>query len=108
MGVATETLCQWVRRAVAEGLDALAERKPGSGGRAKLTAAQQEQVLAWADTAPRATLPALRQRIAREWGVALREPQVWALVRGHGFRRVVPRKRHYQVDPARLAIAEKN
>lgn len=108
VGVTTETLRQWIRRAVAEGLDSLAARKPGSGARAKLTAAQQEQVLAWADATPRVTMAALRRRIAREWGISLSETQVWALVRGRGFRRVVPRKQHYQADPARLAAAQKN
>ena len=108
VGITTETLRQWVKRAVAEGLDGLATRKAGSGARPKLTAAQQEQVLAWADTTPRLTLAALRRRIAREWGIDLSETQVWALVRARGFRRVVPRKRHYQADPAAQAAAQKN
>lgn len=108
VGASTETLRAWLKRGVAEGLDALACRKPGSGGQHKLTPAQREQVLAWADAAPRATMPVLRARIGATWGVALSEPQVWALVRGRGFRRVVPRKRHYQADPAALAAAEKN
>jgi transposase len=108
VGATAETLRQWVKRAIAEGLDSLAARKAGSGARPKLTAAQQEQVLAWADADPRATRPALRRRIAAEWGVALSETQVWALVRGRGFRRVVPRKQHYQADPAAQAAAEKN
>jgi transposase len=89
-------------------LDALAMRREGSGARPKLSAEQQEQVLAWADAAPRATLPALRRRIAETWRVELSETQVWALVRARGFRRVVPRKRHYRADPAAQAAAEKN
>ena len=93
---------------MAEGLDALVGRKPGSGARPKLRAAQQEQVLAWADADPRATTPALRRRSAAEWGVALSETQVWALVRGRGLRRVVPRKQHHQADPAAQATAAKN
>ena len=64
--------------------------------------------LAWADAAPRVTMPTLRARIRGSWGLALSAPQVWALVRGRGFRRVVPRQRHYQADPAALAVAEKN
>lgn len=108
VGISAETLRQWIKGAVAEGLDGLATRKPGSGGRPKLTAAQQAQVLAWADAAPRATMATLRRRIAEGWGVALSATQVWALVRGRGFRRVVPRKRHYQADAAALAVAEKN
>ena len=108
VGATAETLRAWIKRGAAEGLDSLAPRKPGSGARAKLTAAQQERVLAWADAEPRVTIPALRQRIAEAWGVALSATQVWALVRGRGFRRVVPRKRHYQADPAALATAGKN
>jgi transposase len=108
VGTTAETVRQWVKRAVAEGLDALAVRKEGSGARPKLNAAQQEEVLAWADADPRATMPALRRRIAETWGIALSETQVWALVRGRGFRRVVPRRQHYQADPARLVAAEKN
>jgi transposase len=64
-------------------------------------------VLAWADAGPRATIPALRRRIAEAWGIGLSATQVWALVRGRGFRRVVPRRRHYPADPAALAAAEK-
>lgn len=108
VGVTTETLRAWIKRGAAAGLDELAGRKPGSGGRGKLTAAQQEQVLAWAAAAPRVTMPTLRARSRGCWGIALSEPQVWALVRGRGFRRVVPRKRHDQADPAALAVAEKN
>jgi transposase len=108
VGATTATLRAWIKRGVAEGLDALAGRKPGSGGRAKLTAAQREAVLRWMDAEPRATMPVLRARSAREWGVGLSEPQVWALARRGGGRRVVPRKRHDQADPARLAVAEKN
>lgn len=108
VGATTETLRAWIKRGVAEGLDGLAARKAGSGGRPKLDAARREQVLAWADAEPRATIPALRRRIAEAWGIGLSETQVWALVRGRGFRRVVPRKRHYQAEPARLAVAEKN
>lgn len=108
VGVATATVRAWVRRGVAEGLDALAGRKPGSGGRHTLSAAQREQVLAWVDADPYATLPVLRRRIAATWGIGLSEPQVWALVRRGGGRRVVPRKCHDQADPAAQVAAEKN
>ena len=93
-GATAETLRQWIKCATAEGLDSLAARTPGSGARAKLSADRRERVLAWADADPRATIPGLRRRIGEEWGIALSGTQVWALVRGRGFRRVVPRKRH--------------
>lgn len=108
VGVTPETRRAWVKRGMAEGLDALAERKPGSGGRHKLTAAQREEVLAWGDGEPRTTMPTLRARIAAAWGVALSEPPVWKLVRRGGGRPVVPRRRHYQADAAAQARAEKN
>lgn len=108
VGITTETLRAWLKRGVAEGLDALDARKPGSGARPKLDAARRERVLAWADATPRVTMAALRRRVAEEWGIALSATQVWALARRRGFRRVVPRKRHYQADSARLAVAEKN
>lgn len=108
VGVSVETLRQWTRRGHAQGLDALATRQPGSGATPKLTAAQQEQVLAWAEAGPRATMPQWRRRIRETWQIDLSETQVWALVRDRGFRRVVPRRRHYQADPVALAGAEKN
>ena len=108
VGVTTETLRAWIKRGVAEGLDALAARKPGSGGHPKLTREQQAQVLAWVDAAPRTTMPALRRRVAEEWGISLSEPQVWKLVRRGGGRPVVPRRRHYQADTVAQAAAEKN
>jgi transposase len=108
VGVTTETVRAWVKRGAAEGLDALAGRRPGSGGRPKLDAAQRAAVLGWVDAEPRTTMPALRRRIAEAWGVSLSEPQVWKLVRRGGGRPVVPRTQHYQADPARQAAAEKN
>lgn len=94
VGVTTETRRAWVKRGMAEGLDALAERKPESGGRHKLTAAQREEVLAWGDVEPRTTMPTLRARIAAAWGGALSEPPVWKLVRrGAGTTRRTRRRR---------------
>lgn len=108
VGVSAETLRAWVRRGLAEGLDALAARKPGSGAKPKLSPAQQDQVLAWADAEPRLTLHGLAARVGEAWGVRISHTQVWHLRRRAGFRRVVPRKRHYRADPAALAAAQKN
>ena len=107
-GVTTETVRAWIKRGIAEGLDALAGRKPGSGGHPKLDAAQRATVLGWVDAEPRTSMPVLRARIAEEWGVRLSEPQVWKLVRRGGGRPVVPRRQHYQADPAAQAGAKKN
>ena len=108
VGVSTETLRAWVRRACAEGLDALAARKPGSGAKPKLDPAQQARVLAWADAEPALTLHQLAARVGEELGVAISHTQVWVLLRRAGFRRVVPRKRHHEADPGALAAAQKN
>ena len=108
VGVTAETLRAWVHRARAEGLEALAARKPGSGAKPKLSPAQQAQVLAWADAEPRLTLHALAARIGETWGIRISHTQVWALLRRAGVRRVVPRKRHYQADAAAQADAQKN
>jgi transposase len=108
VGVTAETVRAWVKRGAAEGLDALAGRKPGSGGHPKLDAAQRAEVLGWVDAEPRTSMPALRRRIAAAWGISLSEPQIWRLVRRGGGRRVVPRPRHYQADAAAQATAEKN
>ena len=108
VGVTTETIRAWLKRATAEGLDALAARKPGSGGHPKLDAAQRAAVLGWVAAEPRTTMPALQRRIAQEWGIRLSTPQVWKLVRRGGGRPVVPRRRHYQADPAAQVAAQKN
>ena len=108
VGVSAETLRAWVRRGRAEGLDALAARKPGSGAKPKRDAAQQEQVLAWADAAPRLTLHQLAARIGEAWGIRISNTQVWQLLRRAGFRRVVPRKRHHRAGPHAHAAAQNN
>ena len=108
VGVSTETLRSWTRRAVAGGLDALARRKPGSGAAPKLSPAQRERVLAWADAEPRLTLHALAARVEERWGVAISHTQLWHLLRRAGFRRVVPRKRHHRADAAAQEGATKS
>ena len=108
VGVSTEALRAWVRRGLAEGLDALAARKPGSGAKPKLGPGQQAQVLAWADAEPRLTLHALAARVEERWGVAISHTQLWHLLRRAGFRRVVPRKRHHRADAAAQEGATKS
>lgn len=108
VGATPEALRAWVRRAHADGLDALAARKPGSGAKPKLDAAQREQVLTWADAEPSLTLHGLAARVVEAWGVRISHTQVWHLLRGAGFRRVVPRKRHHRADDGVQAAAQKN
>ncbi len=89
VGVTTETLRSWIRRAVAPGLDALVERKPGAGAKPKLDAEQQERVLG-------------------KWGIKVGRTQMWALPRRGGARPVVPRRRHYEADAAAQEGAKKS
>ncbi len=63
VGVTTETLRSWIKRAVAQGLDALAERKPGAGAKPKLDAEQQERVLCWVDEDPTLAPAVLRRGV---------------------------------------------
>ena len=107
-GLGTRAARAGVRRGLAEGLDALAARKPGSGAKPKLGPGQQAQVLAWADAEPRLTLHALAARVEERWGVAISHTQLWHLLRRAGFRRVVPRKRHHRADAAAQEGAKKS
>jgi len=108
VGVSTETLRTWVKRAVAQGLDALAERKPGAGAKPKLDAEQQGRLLRWVDEDPTLAPARLRERVLTEWGIKVGRTQMWALLRGGGARRVVPRRRHYEADAAAQEGARKS
>lgn len=98
LGVSTQAIREWVTLATTAGLDRLARPAGSVGQPAKLTAVQQETVMGWLDVAPRLRLRDLRARIAETWTVSLSTTQVWALVKRHGGRQIVPRTRHYQAD----------
>lgn len=100
LGVSTQAIRAWVALARDHGLDRLARRAGGIGQPPKLTAAQQAVVIAWMDAEPKLMLKQLRARIAERWDIALSTTQIWHLLKRHDARRVVPRTRHYQADPA--------
>ena len=108
VGVTTETLRSWIKRAVAQGLDALVERKPGAGAKPKLDAEQQERVLCWVDEDPTLAPARLRERVLGKWGIKVGRTQMWALLSRGGARPVVPRRRHYEADAAAQKGAKKS
>jgi transposase len=100
LGVSAQAIREWAALARDQGLDRLARRAGGNGRAPKLTAAQQAAVIAWMDAEPKLMLKQIKQRIAERWSISLSTTQVWHLLKRHDARRVVPRTRHYQADPA--------
>jgi transposase len=100
LGVSTQAIREWVALARDHGLDRLARRAGGDGRAPKLTANQQATVVAWVDAEPKLMLKHLQARIAERWDIDLSTTQIWHLLKRHEARRVVPRTRHYQADPA--------
>ena len=98
VGVSRRTLVNWINQAVTEGLESLSTRKYGGGYPSKLSAAQQIIVDMWVEDEPTTTLVQLQNRIAERWQISLSLPQVSALLKKLGYRRITPRKRHYQTD----------
>lgn len=100
LGVSTQAIREWVTLARDHGLDRLARRAGGTGRAPKLTADQQATVMAWVDAEPQMMLKQLPARIAERWSIFLSTTQIWHLLKRHEARRIVPRTRHYQADPA--------
>lgn len=98
VGVSRRTLQNWINQAITEGLDSLGTRKHGGGYPSKLSLEQQQRVDEWVQEQPTITLRQLQQRIDHEWNISLSLPQISALLNQLGYRRIIPRKRHYQAD----------
>jgi transposase len=96
VGVSSRTLQNWINQAIKEGLDSLGTRKHGGGYPSKLSLEQQSMVDRWVEERPTITLRQLQKRISEEWNISLSLPQVWALLGKLGYRRIIPRKSHYQ------------
>lgn len=100
IGVSSRTLQNWINQAIKEGLDSLGRRKHGGGYPSKLSWQQQAIVDEWVQNQPTITLLQLQKRILANWNISLSLPQVSALLKKLGYRRIVPKKRHYQADLA--------
>lgn len=98
VGVSSRALQYWLNQAITEGLDSLAIKKHGGGNPGKLSLQQQATVDRWVEEQPTITLQRLQHRILDCWDISLSLPQLSALLKKLGYRRVVPRKRHYQAD----------
>jgi len=98
VGVSSRTLQHWINQAIKEGLDSFGRRKHGGGYPSKLSFAQQQVVDEWVQQKPTITLRRLQKRISEEWNISLSLPQISALLKKLGYRRIIPRKRHYQAD----------
>jgi transposase len=106
-GMDRQTLCDWIHRFNAEGLDGLSDR-PRPGRPPLLTVAQQKEVEAWVEAGP--SLEAngvvrwrrrdLSEQIAECFGVTLNVRTVGKLLRKLDFRRVSVHPQHPQSDDA--------
>ena len=99
VGVSSRSLQYWINQAITEGLDSLGTPKHGGGNPGKLSFQQQATVDRWVEEQPTITLQRLQHRILDCFNLSLSLPQLSALLKKLGYRRVVPRKRHYQADP---------
>lgn len=100
VGVSRRTLQNWINQALKEGLDSLSIAKHGGGYPSKLSVERQLIVDTWVEEHPTITLAQLQQRIADRWQISLSLPQISSLLTKLGYRRVVPKKRHYQANQA--------
>ena len=113
-GMDRQTLRDWVHRYNAEGLAGLVGRR-SPGPPCRLTQAQQDEVAQWVRQGPdlaehgvvRWRRIDLARRIEREFGVALAERSVGALLRRLGFRRLSVRPQHPASDPEAQAEHKK-
>ncbi len=98
VGVSSRSLQYWINQAITEGLDSLGTPKHAGGNPSKLSFDQQATVDKWVEEQPTITLQRLQKRMLDCWDISLSLPQLSFLLKKLGYRRVVPRKRHYQAD----------
>lgn len=98
VGVSRRTLQNWIHQATLQGLESLNTQKHAGGYPAKLSMEQQAIVDMWVLEQPHITLSQLQRRIAHEWHISLSLPQIAALLAKLDYRRIIPRKRHYQAE----------
>ncbi len=106
-GMDRQTLCNWVHRYNAEGLEGLCDRDH-SGRPPRLTVAQQEEIARIVEAGPdlaqdgvvRWRCVDLQAVIKARFGVYLAERTVGTLLNKLGYRRLSPRPYHPQKDAA--------
>lgn len=107
VGVSRRTLQNWIHQAMDQGLESLNTKNHAGGYPAKLSLEQQAIVDMWVMERPTITLSQLQRRIFHEWCISLSLPQVAALLAKLDYRRIIPRKRHYQADSDQQAAYKK-
>lgn len=105
-GMGRQTLRDWVHLFNAEGVAGLSDRPHAGGVRARLSAAQQEQVADWVRTGPDLEKDGVvrwrrvdaQAKIAEVFGLYLRERSDGKLLRRLKFRHISVRPRHPQAE----------
>jgi transposase len=107
-----QTLCDWVHRYNAVGLQGLFDRPRRNGPQPRLSAEQQATVAEWVEQGPdlerdgvvRWRCVDLQERIAQEFAVRLHERTVGKLLRRLSFRRLSVRPQHPWSKPEEQAV----
>jgi transposase len=107
-----QTLCDWVHRYNALGLEGLSDRPRRNGPRPRLSGEQEAQVAEWIAQGPdfardgvvRWRCVDLQLRIARAFAVQLHERTVGKLLRRLSFRRLSVRPQHPLSKPEEQAV----
>jgi transposase len=111
-GMERQTLCDWVHRYNASGLDGLCNRRRRNGPLPRLSEEQQAQIAQWVEEGPdlerdgvvRWRCIDLQKRIRGEFAVELHERTVGKLLRKLSFRRISVRPQHPQSEPEEQAV----
>ena len=106
-GMNRQTLCDWVHRYNAEGVDGLSDR-PRSGRKPRLNESQLAALDKIVETPPDPTLDGvvrwrcvdLKEKIAKRFSVTLSERSVGRLLNERGFRKLSARPQHPEVNMA--------
>ncbi len=111
-GMERQTLCDWVHRYNASGLDGLYNRPRRNGPLPRLSEKQQAQIAKWVEEGPdlerdgvvRWRCTDLQKRIREEFAIELHERSVGKLLRKLSFRRISVRPQHPQCEPEEQAV----
>lgn len=102
VGMSYRTLQRWVAWYRSGGLAEVLRRTPGhgaDGGRSYLTAEQEQQVKARADTGAFRTAQEAGEWIAQQWGVRYTYKGIYGLFRRLELRKKVPRPQSEKASP---------